>query len=87
MLLIGNVDNAMRSIPLDNLKQEVVSTLRSKYAGYDRGTSSVSHAAAYGDLARTRPGATARQVPGLSPATACCGVPPTRKGRADHTPL
>jgi len=36
MLLIGNVDNKKRPTPLDDLKKEVVSSLRSKYAGYSR---------------------------------------------------
>jgi hypothetical protein len=97
------------------------------HAGYDSALTPVSLALAYGDLARPRPGVTASQVPGLSPATvwwglprrssmrrlfgrsvarlrpqmrgfaaavsarqenehrAETGVPPTRKGRADHT--
>ena len=36
MLLMGNVDNAKRPTPLDELKKEVVSSLRNKYAGYSR---------------------------------------------------
>jgi DNA/RNA-binding domain of Phe-tRNA-synthetase-like protein len=36
MLLMGNVDNTKRPTLLDELKKEVVSTLRSTYAGYSR---------------------------------------------------
>ena len=36
MLLMGSVDNTKRPTPLDKLKKDVVSSLRSKYAGYSR---------------------------------------------------
>ena len=36
ILLIGNVDNTKRLTPLDELKKEVVSSLRSNYAGCSR---------------------------------------------------
>ena len=36
MLLMGNVDNTKRPTPLDEMKKELVSSLRSKYAGYSR---------------------------------------------------
>ena len=36
MLLMGNVDNTKRHTTLDELKKDVVSSLRSKYAGFSR---------------------------------------------------
>ena len=36
MLLMGNVENTNRPTPLDELKKDVVSAIRSKYTGYSR---------------------------------------------------
>ena len=36
LLLIGNVDNTGRPVTLEKMKEEVVSSLRSKYSGYGR---------------------------------------------------